>query len=376
MSSSFIFLHYGELWLKAGNKNMFIRQLKNNIERILDCKIELLYDLAKIPYSEENMTKLGYVFGTEGFGKGKMVDRDITNIVDCSTEIVKDIDNISIQVTRRDKSFEHKSPDVTQMIIKKLKDKNLDKKGENKLMVKIDKNYAYIYIIKTHKWMGTTFMNGLGGMPIGTSGKVGVLLSGGIDSPVATWYVMKRGCTPIFIHYHSLKEFNIEKGPAKKIGDIINELKKYSNTKMKLYAINFEPITKQIVQNVPAKDRLIVYRRYMLRLAETILENENAKAFVTGDSLAQVASQTLDNMTVISSATQYPILRPLIGMDKKEITAIANFINTFNMSILSYDDTCSKFLPKHPTLKGDLKTIENYEDKIGDIKVEWEIFNL
>jgi thiamine biosynthesis protein ThiI len=324
-----------------------------------------------LPYSDENWEKMNYIFGIEGFGKGLEVETAVETILKTCVGICKDEKDIQVVVRRSNKQYKLTSPELQNKIVAELIKNNfdIDKKGKTKLVVKIGKK-ARIYLIPTTEYLGEQFLNGLGGMPASSGGRVGVMLSGGIDSPVAAWQIIKRGCKPVFIHYHSVNDFDPEKGVGEKIGNILKQLKKYYPFPFKLYAINFHPITREIVQNVEPKNRLVLYRRFMYSVSEEIMKKEGCEAYVSGESLGQVASQTLTNLSVISEVTNYEILRPLISMDKKEITALARQIGTFEESIKEYDDTCSKFLPKHPNIHSDLEEIKKLEKKIGKIKPE------
>jgi len=370
-SSYFIFCIFGELWLKRGNKKKFIAVLNKNIRKVTGADSVVYNDTIKLVYTADAYEKLKYIFGLEGVGKGVEVTKNVDTIVNSAYNVSKEFNEVEVAVSRNDKSFSPKSPELTELIRKKLRENNIivKTKANTRLIVKIGEKMCRIYTVPLRYVYGHKFMNGAGGLPIGVTGKVGVMLSGGIDSPVAAWMMMKRGCTPVFIHFHSVKDFNPFKNEGKKIGAILNQLKKYSSERpIKLYAINAHNITAQIVQNVPDKDRLLVYRRYMLRMSQGILKREKAKAFVTGDSLSQVASQTLVNVSVITDATKYPILRPLIGMDKKEIVALAKHIGTFDYSIEKYYDTCTKLMPKHPNLCAKINEMKKYDTIIGAIE--------
>jgi len=220
------------------------------------------------------------------------------------------------------------------------------------IFVEVRGNDAYIY---------TQFIKGLGGMPVGSSGKVLSLLSGGIDSPVASFLAMKRGCKVSFVHFHSyplVSNRSIEKSK-----EIVKILNKYQFRSV-LYLVPFHEIQMKIKATIIPKYRIIFYRRFMLRIAEKIAKRENAKALVTGESLAQVSSQTLSNIATIEEVTKMPILRPLIGMDKEEIIQIAKKIGTYNISILPQEDCCTLFIPRHPATKSDAKTIKEMEKKL------------
>jgi len=201
----------------------------------------------------------------------------------------------------------------------------------------------------------------LGGLPVGVSGKAISLLSGGIDSPVASFLAMKRGLNLIFLHFHALPY--TDKASVEKVKKIVEILKKFQS-KLKLYLIPFAKIQKEILLKTPSSLRVIFYRRMMLRIAEKIAEKEKVKAIITGENLGQVASQTLENLKVIEKATKLLVLRPLIGEDKLEIIEKAKKIGTYDISILPHQDCCSRFVPEHPETKANLEIVEKAERKL------------
>lgn len=208
----------------------------------------------------------------------------------------------------------------------------------------------------------TETIKGLGGLPVSTSGKVLCLISGGIDSPIAAWLMMKRGCNIVLLHFHSFPL--ISKKSIEKTKDIAKLLTAYQN-RIKIHFVPFSKIQQEIKTKVLAKYRIVLYRRFMLRIAEEIAKKEKIKAIVTGDSLAQVSSQTLDNMAVIDEAVGMSVLRPLIGMDKVEIIDLAKKIGSYEVSIRPQEDCCSLFVPKHPTTKAKLNLVKNFEKKLN-----------
>jgi thiamine biosynthesis protein ThiI len=188
-----------------------------------------------------------------------------------------------------------------------------------------------------------------------------VLLSGGIDSPVAAWKMMKRGCTAVFVHFHSFPYTTKEsQEKAKQLAALLADYQLRS----RIYLIPFAEVQRHIMVETPANTRVIMYRRYMLRLAEQVAVRERARVLVTGDSVGQVASQTIENIDVISRAVSMPILRPLIGDDKVEIIDLARRIGTYEISILPDQDCCSLFVPKHPETRGYLPQIEASESRL------------
>jgi tRNA uracil 4-sulfurtransferase len=199
---------------------------------------------------------------------------------------------------------------------------------------------------------------GPGGLPVGTSGKVACLLSGGIDSPVAAFRLMKRGCTAIFIHFHGRPY--VSRASEEKVRELAALLTRYQ-FQSRLYLVAFGDIQRQIVVDAPSPFRIVLYRRMMIRIAEELARRERCWSLVTGDSLGQVASQTAENLSVVEEAAGLPILRPLIGMDKVEITEQAQRIGSFDTSIEPDQDCCRLFVPPHPSTRTDIDHIKKIE---------------
>jgi thiamine biosynthesis protein ThiI len=223
---------------------------------------------------------------------------------------------------------------------------------------------CYVDIVEDHAFLYFEKLKGGLGLPVSSSGKVVVLLSGGIDSPVAAYKVMKRGCRAIFVHFHSLPHTTPES--LDKVRRLVSILTDYQYGS-KTYMIPFADAQRQVVAFTPVETRVILYRRIMMRLAEVVARREGAHALVTGDSIGQVASQTLENLRAVSDATHFPIFRPLIGEDKEEIVTVARRIGTFETSILPHDDCCSLFVPKHPETRARLDGIRRVE---GELDIE------
>jgi thiamine biosynthesis protein ThiI len=192
---------------------------------------------------------------------------------------------------------------------------------------------------------------GAGGLPVGTGGKVMALLSGGIDSPVAAWRLIRRGCRAEFVHFHSAPI--LSRTSQDKAVTLVRQLTR-TQLKSRLHLVPFAPVQQQIVVTVPPPLRVIVYRRFMLRIAERLAARSRARALVTGDSVGQVASQTIENLAVVGSVATMPVLRPLIGMDKEEITAAAMRLGTYETSIIPDEDCCSLFTPRFPATRASL----------------------
>jgi thiamine biosynthesis protein ThiI len=202
---------------------------------------------------------------------------------------------------------------------------------------------------------------GPGGMPTGVSGRVVCLLSGGIDSPVAAYRLMRRGCRVLPVHFHSYPI--LSRASQEKVREIVALLTRYQQ-RTRVYMVAFGEIQQRVVLSVPPPLRVVIYRRLMLRIAQALANLSGAQALVTGDVIGQVASQTLENLTVVGSVATMPIFRPLIGMDKDEITAEAQKLGTYSISIIEDQDCCQLFTPKHPATKARLRDIEIAEQSL------------
>ena len=202
---------------------------------------------------------------------------------------------------------------------------------------------------------------GHGGLPVGTSGKVAVMLSGGIDSPVAAWHMMKRGCPASFVHFHSYPL--VDRSSIEKASELTQHLSRHQRHS-ELFLAPLAEIQKRIIVETPPSYRVLLYRRFMLRITEALAGRHGAKAIVTGESCGQVSSQTLENIAVVNDVARMPVLRPLIGLNKEEIVAMSRNIGTFPISIQPDQDCCSLFVPKHPETRARLATVEKLEEKL------------
>jgi thiamine biosynthesis protein ThiI len=219
----------------------------------------------------------------------------------------------------------------------------------------------YIEILPREALFYFEKLEGIHGVPVGTAGRVAALLSGGIDSPVAAYRMMKRGCRVDFIHFHSVPF--LSRASQQKVKEIIDVLTAYQY-RSRLYLVAFGDLQRQIMLAAPAPLRVILYRRFMMRIATALARHRRARALVTGESLGQVASQTLDNIAVIETAAGLPVLRPLIGMDKSEITCQAREIGTYEISILPDQDCCQLFIPTHPATRSRLNEVQEAERRL------------
>jgi len=220
---------------------------------------------------------------------------------------------------------------------------------------------CYVEVVNGAVYIYTERIPGRGGLPVGVSGKVILLISGGIDSPVAAYYLLKRGARVGYVHFHSVPY--TDEASMDKVREIVRVLNRFQEQAV-LWLVPLAPIQKEIMLHTQARYRVLLYRRFMLRLADVIRAREKALALVTGESLAQVASQTMENIGVIQEAVQTPVLRPLIGLDKQEIIAKARDITTYDISILPDQDCCSLFLPRHPATKAQLSDVTEEESHL------------
>ncbi len=363
----FIVIHYHELGLKKGNRDYFENRLCRNIrETLADCGIgavrrisgRILLELRPDCRLDDILIRISRITGIAYFAEAWPATLTLEGLEDAAWKLVesKSFESFRVSTRRADKTFPLNSVEVNQRVgatIKVRSGKRVDLENPDLVCaIEIVDNRALIYVDRRP---------GVGGLPSSTSGRVVVLLSGGLDSPVAAWKVIKRGCYAIFVHFHSFPYTNKEsQEKAKQIAVLLAEYQLRS----KLYLVPFADVQRHIMVESPANTRVILYRRYMLRIAEQIAKRERARVLVTGDSIGQVASQTIENIDVISRAVTMPVLRPLVGDDKIEIVDIARRIGTYDISIQPDQDCCSLFVPKHPETKARLEAIEDSESRM------------
>jgi tRNA uracil 4-sulfurtransferase len=363
----FFVIHYNELGLKKGNRDFFENMLCVNINTVLEgCgaqRIKRISGRLLVPVPtgasiQEIKRRLTRVFGIAYFAEAWASPQAVEKLESNAWELIqgRTFSSFRIDTRRADKSFPQTSVEINQRVgayVKERAQARVDlENAELTCWIEIVEQYALIYVER---------FAGPGGLPVGTSGKVIVLLSGGIDSPVAAWKMIKRGCTAVYVHFHSFPYTNKES--QEKARQIVKLLCSYA-LRSKIYLVPFAEIQKRIMVDTPPETRVILYRRYMMRIAEQIARREKARVLVTGDSVGQVASQTIENIDVISRAVPMPILRPLIGDDKLEIVDVARRIGTYDISIVPDQDCCSLFVPKHPETKANLTQVEHSEARL------------
>lgn len=360
----YIVIHYGEIALKLGNRRFFENKLIENIRKALKDmrKIWLKHQHGRIIILiEENYDlnlikdKLQKVFGIEYFVFAHNSEQDIEQIKKDLYSLIKKKKFKTFRITARrsQKAFPMNSQRIAQelgeFVMKKMKKKVDLENFDLNIFVDIVENFAFLYFEK---------IECRGGLPVGVSEPLLCLMSGGIDSPVAANLMQKRGARIVYVHFDAYPA--TPKENSEKVKELVKVLNEYQNNS-KLYLVPFLEIQKEILKIAPEDYRVIFYRRAMLRIAEKIANKEGILALVTGESLGQVASQTVENIKAISEAISMPILRPLIGFNKEEIIEVARKIGTFELSAQPFTDCCSLYVPKHPVTRADLNLILDKE---------------
>ena len=357
-----ILIKYGELTTKKGNRKLFIKLLVNNINSILKgMNYRINYDRVRMYIESEDIdsviSKLKNVFGIHSIVKCYKVNTNTDDIKDSIIPILKDIkfDTFKVETNRADKSFPIPSMEFSRLIgghILKNIDCKVDVHNPDLLVrIEIRSDATYIY---------SDEIKGLGGYPVGVQGTGLLMLSGGIDSPVAGYLALKRGIDLECLYFESPPHTSLEaKNKVIKLASIINS---YSG-KIKVNVVPFTKLQEAIYKNVEDSYVITIMRRMMYRIATEVVKRKNLKVILNGESVGQVASQTLSSMIVINNVTNLPIIRPVACLDKLEIIDIANKIGTYETSILPYEDCCTIFLPKHPVINPVLEKCLEYEKR-------------
>ena len=365
-----VLVRYHEIALKKGNRAYFTELLKRNLlaavkdlgaKEIRSLPARLLLTFKNEVPAATLIERMSTVFGVANFSIVERTARDIDALRGRILESLNGgrFQSFRIETQRGDKTFPLTSPEINRQLGAAVQEKS---------GARVDLENAEftvtVEILPRDAFFGFNKIAGAGGLPVGSSGRVAALISGGFDSPVAAYRMMQRGCRIIFVHFHSVPYQ--DKTSQEKVRQLVQLLTRHQFTS-RLYMVPFGEIQRQIVAAVARPLRVVLYRRMMLRIAEAIARQEKAKALITGESLGQVASQTLDNMAVIQQAARLPILRPLVGMDKQEIIDQSRRIGTFEVSSVPDQDCCQLFVPKHPATKARFIDVEEDETKL-DVK--------
>ncbi len=367
MTQKVLIINFEEIYLKGKNQKIFIKQLIRNLKRKLHAYqdylqftqahggsyfIEITKEIPE-PVLEEIIYKVKNTPGITGFyvadTTGIAMDEIIEKAVEHAQKHTGEFNSFAVIGKRINKSVPYNSMELGREVGSAIHDR-LHKKvdltrPDFKLYVKVRSNYTIIY---------SKIIKGIGGLPVGTSGKAITMLSGGIDSPVASFMAMNRGLHLTAAHFHSVPKTSPQS--IEKVKQLTRKLTDFQG-QIKLYLIPVLDIQQAIAKHTDTRLRLILLRRIMLKIGERLAQEEKAKALVTGDSLGQVASQTLENMKATEDATDMLVIRPLVALDKKFIIETAKKIGTYDISILPHDDACSMFTPKSPETKAQLKYV-------------------
>ena len=360
-----IIIHYDEISLKGKNQGFFIKHLLENIKQItkLEKEVKLVGKQICLFLEEEKVAdcvkKLQFISGIATILIGHKTKTDLLEIKKASLHLLEKYQpkSFKIETTRSFKQFPLNSPEVSSEV-----GSYIFENYDNELIVDVhNPDMVKIEIAKKETFVLGNKIKGIGGLPIGATGKIICLLSGGIDSPVAAFQMMKRGAKVVFVHFHN-QTIN-KTGVESKINKLVQRLSCFQG-ESELYIVPFAQLQQQVIAQIPSDKRMIVYRRLMFKIAERLALKIKASALVTGDSLAQVASQTMENIQVIYNATDMLKFAPLIGMNKVEIMDIARLIKTYEISTLPYEDCCSLMIAKHPETRGQLADILELEKGI------------
>lgn len=372
MKADIILLKYGEISLKGLNRPMFEKQLLANVAKALaplgkfsirksqsTVYVEPLGDDIDMQAATERLSK---VFGIVNICPAAKCQKTIEYIERTTLECLSQIDlngkTFKVEAKREDKQFPMNSPQLCRhmgaVILKNTAGLSVDVHNPD-ILVQIE--------IRKEAFIFTQKVSGAGGMPVGTAGRAALLLSGGIDSPVAGWMISKRGVVLDAVHFHS-HPYTSDRAKEKVI-ELAKIMTQYTGP-IRLHIVPFTDIQLDIIDKCPKNYLTIIMRRLMMRIAEKIARESGAMALITGESIGQVASQTMESLVVTDNAVDMPVFRPCIGMDKEEIVTISKKIDTYETSILPYEDCCTIFVPKHPKTKPSISEIQEAEKLLTD----------
>jgi thiamine biosynthesis protein ThiI len=366
---NFVICHYSEIALKGGNRSFFERKLVENIKKsinsefVLDIKKmsgRILIVLSDSAIKSEIEESLKRVFGISNF---LFCIKTKSTIEDISRELTLILEKEKFKTFRiTTKRSEKNTPNTSQQINEQVGANIFNHFKDISVNLENPDINCFVEIVEGSVYISIKKIQGLNGLPVGTGGKVILMLSGGIDSPVAGFMAMSRGLNVILVHFHTYPETS--QNSIEKVKEISKILSKYQ-PRTKLYLVPFAKIQKQIFLSINPKLRVIFYRRLMFKIAQEIAKKEKALGIVTGESIGQVASQTLENINATQNGIAMPIIRPLICYHKDDIIEKARQIKTFDISILPHDDCCSRFLPKHPEIRAKIEDVLAEEKKLN-----------
>lgn len=360
-----ILIKYGELSTKGGNRNFFINTLYNNIKnKLKNFDVEIFKDRSRmyIKFKEEQLDSIKKVidniFGIHMYHIAYIVNTNVEEIKSLVLEVMKSCSfkTFKVEVKRSDKNFSIHSQEFNHVlggvILKNINDIKVDVHNPDiKVTVEIREKYTYVYL---------NSFKGSGGYPVGTQTKGMLMLSGGIDSPVAGYLAMKRGIKIDCVYFEAIPHTSLE--AREKVTSLVKKLVNYTDN-INLHIVDFTPIQEEIYKNCHPNYCITIMRRMMYRIMEKIAVKNKGLVIINGESIGQVASQTLTSMSVINNVTNMPVIRPVACLDKLEIIDIAKKINTYDISILPYEDCCTVFVPKHPVINPKIEDAIKNEEK-------------
>jgi thiamine biosynthesis protein ThiI len=360
-------VHYNEISLKRGNRPLFLRHLRRNVERALadtgpaaiqQLSGRILVDLDGHPAPETARDRAARVFGVASVTLAYRTPSTVEAMKAVLGRLLEGRAFPTFRITAR-RAF--KTYPMTSVELNRALGAFVLERVPTRVSLEHPEQVIHVEVMPAETYIALDRVEGPGGLPVGVSGTVAALLSGGIDSPVAAWRMMKRGCRVVFVHFHSVPY--LPATSQAKARALVGRLTAWQYAS-RLHLVPFGEIQREVVLAVPPPLRVVAYRRLMVRITEVLARRAGALALVTGESLGQVASQTLENIARIDEAAVLPILRPLVGMDKLEITGEASRIGTFEISIEPDADCCTLFTPKHPATRAGADEIAAAEARL------------
>ncbi len=363
-----VIVHYHEISLKRGNRPLFLRRLQENIARAVgdlgparvhQLPGRIVLDLADHPAPEVVRARLDRVCGVANTALAVRTGSSLEALRAAVDHVIEGRDFPSFRITARRafKTFPLTSTDLNRELGAHVQ--------RQRPQARVDLHHAaleiHVEVLPHEAFVYPDRRPGPGGLPVGSAGTVAALISGGIDSPVAAWRMMKRGCRVLFVHFHSVPY--LPDASIRKVRELVGRLTEWQYFS-RLHLVPFGEIQREVVLSVSPMARVVVYRRLMVRIAQALARQSGALALVTGESLGQVASQTLHNLARIDEATELPVLRPLIGMDKLEITDQARALDTLEISNEPDADCCTLFVPAHPATRLTLEEVAAVEARL------------
>lgn len=362
-----ILIKYGELTTKKGNRNFFVQTLYNNVvNKLKKFEVKIKKDRSRmyIYFLDKDLVEINKIisniFGIHKYHIAYIANTSVDDIYNVTLDVLANMEfkTFKVETKRSNKNFEFDSPTFSKMlgghILKNISDIKVDVHNPDVLVnVEIIDNKTYIY---------TNSYKGIGGYPVGTQPRGLLMLSGGIDSPVALYLALKRGIKVDAVYFEAIPHTSLD--ARLKVEKLAKKLSKYTNS-INLHIVNFTPIQEEIYKSCDSEYVITIMRRMMYRIMERLTKKYKAFAIINGESIGQVASQTLVSMNVINSVTSVPVIRPVCCLDKLEIIDIAKKIDTYETSILPYEDCCTVFVPKHPVINPVLDLCVKMEEKFN-----------